>query len=331
MIVAVLGLPHVMGFELFTPGQVFGMANLALVEEDAPPRYDVRICAPTRTLTTMSEMGAVKIVAPHGIDALEAADVIIVPGAGDFLTDNHSVVAEQLRGAVERGAQVASVCVGAFTLAAAGLLAGRRATTHWRWSGELAQRYPDIQVDDTALFIDEGHVLTAGGIASGLDLCLHLIRQDGGPELAAKTARRLVIPAWRDEGQAPFIEHVPPVRPEQPLQPMIEWMKLHAHEPLDLNTIARQASLSARSLNRQFRIQFDTTPMQLLLQMRIDLARTLLETTELPMARVAEQSGLGSHALLRYHFARTVGMPPHRYRANYRSGRDASPRHHGNS
>jgi transcriptional regulator GlxA family with amidase domain len=324
MIVAVLGLPRVMGFELLTPGQVFGMANVALAEEGGPPRYDVRICALTRTVTTMSEMGEVKIIASHGMDALAEADVIVVPGTADFLTYNHAVVADQLCAAVDRGARVASVCVGAFTLAAAGLLAGRRATTHWRWSGELARRYPDVRVDDSALFIDEGHVLTAGGIASGLDLCLHLIRQDGGAELAAKTARRLVIPAWRDEGQAPHIEHLPPARPEQPLQATIEWMKSHAQEPLDLNTIARQASMSARSLNRQFRIQFDTTPMQLLLQIRIDLARTLLETTELPMARVAEESGLGSHALLRYHFARTVGMPPHRYRANYRSGRETA-------
>jgi transcriptional regulator GlxA family with amidase domain len=320
MIVAVLGLPHVMGFELLTPGQVFGMANMALAEEGALPRYEVRVCAPTGTITTWSEVGAVKIVAPYGMDALAAADVIIVPGTADFLTYNHTVVAGHLRDAVDRGARVASVCVGAFTLAAAGLLAGRRAATHWRWCDELARRYPDVQVDDSVLFVDEGTVLTAGGVASGLDLCLHLVRRDAGPELAARTARRLVIPPWRDGGQAPYIEHVAPVRAGQSLQPTIEWMKQHAHEPMDLNTIARHASLSARTLNRQFRIQYDTTPMKLLLQIRIDLARGLLETTELPMSRVAEKSGLGSHTLLRYHFARAVGMPPHRYRANYQAG-----------
>jgi transcriptional regulator GlxA family with amidase domain len=317
MIVAVLGLPRVLGFELLTPGQVFGMANLTLAAQAEPPRYDVRVCAPTGTITTMPELGAVKIVAPFGIDTLTTADVIIVPGTADFLTNNHDAVAGHLRDAVDRGARVASVCVGAFTLAAAGLLTGRRATTHWQWAGELARRYPDIQVDDSMLFVDEGRVLTAAGVTSGLDLCLHLIRQDAGPELAASTARRLVIPAWRGGGQAPYTEHRSPAGAGQSLQPTVDWMKQHAHEPLDLETIARHASCSVRTLNRQFRIRLGTTPMQLLLMMRIDLARGQLESTRLPMAHIAEKSGFGSHALLRYHFSRVVGVSPQRYRANY--------------
>jgi transcriptional regulator GlxA family with amidase domain len=171
------------------------------------------------------------------------------------------------------------------------------------------------------LFVDEGPVLTSAGVASGLDLCLHLVRQDAGAELAGRTARRVVIPAWRDGGQAQYIEHSGPVDANHPLQPTIAWMEENAVEALDLGTIAHHASVSVRTLNRQFREHFGTTPLGLLSMMRVDRARRLLESTDLPVDRVAEQSGFGSYASLRHHFLRTVGVSPQKYRQSYTAAR----------
>ncbi len=170
------------------------------------------------------------------------------------------------------------------------------------------------------LFVDEGPVLTSAGVASGLDLCLHLLRQHAGADLAARTARRVVVPAWRDGGQAQYIEHVGPADSEHPLQPTIDWMEENALDALDLQAIANHAAVSVRTLNRQFRDHFGTTPLGLLARMRVDRARRLLETTGLTVDRVAEQSGFGSYPSLRYHFLRTVGVSPHRYRQSYTAG-----------
>jgi transcriptional regulator GlxA family with amidase domain len=213
------------------------------------------------------------------------------------------------------------MCVGAFTLAATGLLDGRRATTHWQFAGELARRHPDIDVDPSVLFVDEGSVLTSAGVASGIDLCLHLIRQHAGADLAGRTARRVVVPAWRDGGQAQYIEHAGPAAADHPLQPTIAWMEEHALDALDLEAIANHASVSVRTLNRQFREHFGATPLELLARMRVDRARRLLESTELTVDRVAAQSGFGCYASLRYHFLRTAGVSPQRYRQNYTAGR----------
>ncbi|MCV7343226.1 GlxA family transcriptional regulator [Mycolicibacterium rhodesiae] len=314
MIVGVFGCEQVLGFELMIPGQVFGMANLALTEIAEPGRYDVRCCA-AGTITTTQEWGPIEIRAPFGLDELAAADVVIVPGKQDFLSPPDQYVIDILRAAYDGGARIGSICVGAFTLAAAGLLDGRTVTTHWQWADALARRYPEVEVDAGAMFIDDGQILTSAGVAAGLDLCLHLIRQDAGAELADRTARRLVLSSWRDGGQAPYIETS---RPEDDsLQAIVTWMEENALEPLDLDTIARHASMSVRSLNRHFRARLGTTPLQLLLQTRINLARRLLESTDLPMNRIAEQSGFASHTSLRYHFVRSVGVAPHKYRTSY--------------
>jgi transcriptional regulator GlxA family with amidase domain len=251
------------------------------------------------------------------MDALMDADLVVVPGTHRFLEEPDPQALSALRAAADNGARVAAMCVGAFTLAAAGLLDGRRATTHWQWAGELARRYPDIDVDPGVLFIDEGPVLTSAGVASGLDLCLHLIRQHAGPELAGRTARRVVIPAWRDGGQAQYIEHTGPAAANHPLQPTIAWMDENALDTLDLQAIANHASVSVRTLNRQFREHFGTTPLGLLTTMRVNRARRLLESTGLTVDRVAEQSGFGSYPSLRYHFLRTVGVSPQKYRQGY--------------
>jgi transcriptional regulator GlxA family with amidase domain len=326
MIIGVLALDQVMGFELMIPGQVFGMANLAAAEPEAPgrdgapvvpPGYEVRVCGQHPSISTTADWGHVEIRTPYGMEALIDADLVVVPGTHRFLEEPDPQALSALRAAADNGARVAAMCVGAFTLAAAGLLDGRRATTHWQWAGELARRYPGIDVDPGVLFIDEGPVLTSAGVASGLDLCLHLIRQHAGPELAGRTARRVVIPAWRDGGQAQYIEHAGPAAANHPLQPTIAWMDENALDALDLQAIANHASVSVRTLNRQFREHFGTTPLGLLTTMRVNRARRLLESTGLTVDRVAEQSGFGSYPSLRYHFLRTVGVSPQKYRQGY--------------
>jgi transcriptional regulator GlxA family with amidase domain len=327
MIVAVLALDQVMGFELMIPSQVFGMANLAAMERGAdddapePPGYEVRVCGQRPSISTTAEWGLVEIRTSYGLDALAEADLVVVPGTHRFLEEPEPQAISVLQAAADHGARVAAMCVGAFTLAAAGLLAGRRATTHWQFAGELARRYPDVDVDPSVLFVDGGPVLTSAGVASGMDLCLHLIRQHAGADLAARTARRLVVPAWRDGGQAQYIEHTGPTDADHPLQPTIAWMEENACDALDLQAIANHASVSVRTLNRQFRDHFGTTPLGLLAGMRVDRARRLLESTRLTTDRVAEQSGFGCYASLRYHFLRTVGVSPQKYRQSYTAGR----------
>jgi transcriptional regulator GlxA family with amidase domain len=325
MIVGVLALDQVMGFELMIPGQVFGMANQAATEpgaaghdgaSHAPPEYEVRVCGQP-SISTTADWGLVEIRTSYGMDALAEADLVVVPGTHRFLEQPDPQAISALRAAADNGARIASMCVGAFTLAAAGLLDGRRATTHWQFAGELARRHPAIDVDPSVLFVDEGPVLTSAGVASGLDLCLHLIRQHAGPDLAGRTARRVVIPAWRDGGQAQYIEHAGPADADHPLQPTITWMEENAVDALDLQAIANHASVSVRTLNRQFREHFGTTPLGLLTTMRVDRARRLLESTGLTVDRVAEQSGFGSYASLRHHFVRTVGVSPQKYRQSY--------------
>ena len=174
--------------------------------------------------------------------------------------------------------------------------------------------------------MDNGQTLTSAGISSGLDLCLHLVRSDYGAELAAKTARRLVLPSWRDGGQAQFIERTDPVDPGHRLRPTIDWMARNASAPLDLSAIADHASMSVRSLTRHFRAHIGTTPLGLLMRMRVDSARHLLESTHLPVDRIAQESGFGSEAALRYHFARNVGVPPQKYRSGHlTAGSSSSP------
>jgi transcriptional regulator GlxA family with amidase domain len=326
MIVAVLALDQVMGFELMIPGQVFGMANLAATagaiggDARAVPRYEIRVCGERPTISTTAEWGQVEIRTSSGLHALAEADLVVVPGNHRFMEEPGRRVLVALQSAADNGVRIASMCVGAFTLAAAGLLDGRRATTHWQFAEELARRYLEIDVDPNVLFVDEGPVLTSAGVASGVDLCLHLIRTHHGPDLAGQTARRLVLPAWRDGGQAPYIEHAGPVDADHPLQPTIMWMEDNALADLDLQAIANHASVSVRTLNRQFREHFGTTPMGLLARLRVDRARRLLESTGLTIDRVAEQSGFGSDASLRFHFLRTVGVSPQRYRQSYAAG-----------
>ncbi|GHF44287.1 AraC family transcriptional regulator [Streptomyces mashuensis] len=317
--VAVLALDGVVPFELSLPGQVFGTANQAA----GTPYYDLRVCAPGRSVTTSPEHGAFRIRTPYGLDGLDGLGegaTVVVPATAHFLAAPDPAVVEALRRAAARGARLASVCVGAFTLAATGLLDGRRATTHWQYAGELARRHPRVDVDPAVLFVDHGDLITSAGVAAGLDLCLHLVRRDLGADLAAATARRIVMPLQRDGGQAQYIERPQPPADPGALQPVLRWMESHLHEPLTLTAIATHARTSVRTLNRHFRAQTGTTPLQWLLHARIDRARQLLETTDLPVTLVADRTGFGSPTTLRHHFTRHTGTSPHAYRKAFRSG-----------
>jgi transcriptional regulator GlxA family with amidase domain len=213
---------------------------------------------------------------------------------------------------------VASICVGAFTLAAAGLLDGLRATTHWAAAAQLSRMYPSVEVDADVLFVDNGTVLTSAGAAAGMDMCLHMIRRDHGSAVAADVARLAVMPLERDGGQAQFIVHEPPAPDGSSLEPLLRWIDEHLHRELSVEEIAKHGAMSVRSLNRRFREQTGTTPLQWLHRSRLRRAQYLLETTGHPVERIAFQVGFGSPATFRAWFKRVVGTSPQAYRRAFR-------------
>jgi transcriptional regulator GlxA family with amidase domain len=259
---------------------------------------------------------------PWPLDDARHADTVVVPGLADINHVPSRQVADLLRAAAGRGARVASVCTGAFVLAAAGLLDGRRATTHWEGTAELARRYPHVDVDPDVLYVDDdGLVLTSAGLAAGLDMCLHMVSSDYGASVAAAAARRVVVPLVRDGGQAQFIEYQKPAATGPALSQTLTWMEANLHHPLTLHDIARHAATSVRSLTRHFHDQTGMTPIQHLLLLRIQRAKELLETTDIPVERLGDEVGFGSAVALRQQFTRRVGVSPQRYRAAFR-GRD---------
>ena len=304
--VTVLALDGVVAFDLSAPVQVFGSARLP----DGRAAYRVRVCAPEEEV----DAGFLALRAPWGLEALGEADTVVVPGRADPAAPLPGGVLEALRSAARGDARIASVCVGAFTLAAAGLLDGRRATTHWAAAGELARRYPGVEVDAGALYVDDGRVLTSAGAAAGLDLCLHMVRRDHGSAVAADAARVAVMPLERDGGQAQFIVHEPPGADGQSLEPLLRWMEENAHRRLTLGEISARAALSTRTLHRRFREQTSTTPLRWLQRARIRRAQRLLETTGHPVERIAGMVGFGSPTSFRDLFKDLVGTSPRDYR-----------------
>jgi transcriptional regulator GlxA family with amidase domain len=308
-VVAVVGLDRVVAFDLATPCEVFGATRFP----DGSRAYEVRVCAKEDAVATASGTGCFMLQSPWCIDDLTAADTVVVPGHADFLEVPDDHLLDLLRQAAARGARLASICTGAFPLAATGLLDGQRATTHWRWATELARRHPTITVDPAVLFVDNGALLTSAGIAAGLDLCLHLVRRDHGAAVAIETARNVVMPLQRDGGQAQFITNIGPDEASS-LRPTLGWMERNLDRSFALADIAAHAAVSIRTLNRQFRSQTGTTPQQWLQRARIQAAQRLLETTDLPVERVGERAGFHSPATFRMHFTRHVGTSPRAYR-----------------
>ncbi|WP_406368895.1 helix-turn-helix domain-containing protein [Streptomyces sp. NBC_00647] len=297
-------------FELALAYEVFGSAPDAV----PGPWYDIAVCGPDAV-----RVGRFLLEPDHGLDHLARADTVIVPGWADVDRDPPADLVDAVRAAHEAGARIASLCTGAFVLAAAGLLDGKRATTHWAHTQELAVRHPQVQVDPDVLYVDNGSVLTSAGKAAAMDLCLHLVRLDHGSSVANSVARRLVVPPHRDGGQAQFVTTPVPARDNHPLAELFPWVIERLDHPLTVEDLARQARMSSRNLGRHFRSVTGTTPLQWLLTQRIRHAQELLETTDAGVDTIAAATGMGTATTLRRHFNRTVGVPPDAYRRTFRS------------
>ncbi|WP_189533848.1 helix-turn-helix domain-containing protein [Streptomyces roseolilacinus] len=309
-------------FELSVAYEVFGSAPAGV----PVTWYDVAVCGPGAV-----RVGRFLLQPDHGLDRLPHADTVIVPGWADVEEEPPADLVDAVRAAHEAGARVVSLCTGAFVLAAAGLLDGRRATTHWAHTDALSARHPRVEVDRDVLYVDDGSVLTSAGKAAALDLCLHLVRLDHGPSVANTVARRLVVPPHRAGGQAQFVATPVPARDDHPLAALFPWVIARLDRPLTVEDLARQARMSSRHLGRHFRAATGTTPLQWLLTQRIRRAQELLEATDDGVDVIAAATGMGTAATLRRHFNRTVGVPPDAYRRAFRSrsrpGPYDSPRH----
>jgi transcriptional regulator GlxA family with amidase domain len=310
-VVAIVAMDGVVPFDLSIPCEVFQRVRLP----GGRAGYQVRVCGVTPEVNA----GAFTLRTHSGLEELARADTIILPGVADLNSPIPEELLRAVRSAAAKGARVASICSGAFLLAATGLLDGRRATTHWMAADELARRHPEIQVDPDVLYVDEGQFLTSAGAAAGMDLCLHLVRLDHGATVAADAARLAVMPLERDGGQSQFIVHAPPAPDGASLEPLLRWLEERLHEPLRLEDIARRAALSVRTLNRRFREQMGTTPLQWLLRARVRRAQQLLETTGHSVEVIAERVGFGSATAFREHFQRFVTTSPQAYRRAFRS------------
>jgi transcriptional regulator GlxA family with amidase domain len=312
--VAVLMFDRAPMFETAVPISVFGADRTA---NGAPEFTLLAVPGEDGPLRTT---GDVQLHAPHGLDALDRAAIVVVPTWRDPLEDPPEPVLAAIRAAHAGGALVVGLCLGAFVLAAAGLLEGRRSATHWYFAPTLAARYPGIAVDSSVLFVDDGDIVTSAGTAAGLDACLHVVRRGWGARAATAIARRMVVPPQRSGGQAQFIDQpIPQVRADTDLSETLEYIIEHLAEPLDVDVLARRSHLSRRTFDRRFRALTGSSPLQWLLHQRILHARRLLEDTDLPVDTVARRVGLANAISLRPHFHRVLGVSPQRYRDTFRS------------
>ncbi|MER7732857.1 helix-turn-helix domain-containing protein [Streptomyces erythrochromogenes] len=280
------------------------------------PGFDFALCT-ERPGPVPTDLG-VPLAIAHGLDRLAEADLVIALPWTGFRTPPAPAVLAALSAAHGRGALVAAHCVGAFALAAAGLLDGRRATTHWRFAELLAGRHPGVRVEPDALYIDEGTVLTGAGAAAGFDLCLHLLRREYGAAVANTIARDMVLPSHRDGGQAQYLAApVPEDCGDERLAEVLAWAVQNLHEPLPVAELARRALMSKRSFARRFAAATGTTPHAWLRNLRLSSAEELLETTDLPVEEIARRVGYGSAAILRDQFVRRRGVPPRSYRRSF--------------
>lgn len=281
----------------------------------ADPWYDFCVCGPDDARIG----GWFRPDMPHGFDELATADTVIIPACRNPYEPPPPELVDAVRAAHAGGARVVSICTGAFVLAAAGVLDGRRATTHWLYADALAEKYPRITVDPGVLYTEDGAVFTSAGKAAGMDLCLHLVRHDHGAAVANEVARRLVMPPHRDGGQAQFIPALISNGKDQLLDILLPWVTERLHQPLTVADLARHANMSTRNLTRRFNATTSLTPLQWLLRQRIYCAQELLETTDSSIERIAAQTGMGTAATLRRHFNRALGVAPDTYRRTFRA------------
>lgn len=316
-LVAVLALENVVPFNLGVPGQVFGAPTAELAG-----RYELLVCSPGRKVRTCEGL---IVHTEHGLELLAAADLVILAGTAPVATDVRGDVLDALHAAYERGARLVSLCTGAFVLAAAGLLDGRRATTHWLYTDDLATRFPSIDVQPGVLFIDDGQLLTSAGLAAGIDLCLHIVRSDHGAEVANRCARYVVSAPHRPGGQAQYIEAPVPLLSIDPLAAAQGWMLDQLDQDISLDQMATHSGMSRRTFTRQFRNATGTTPLQWLLDQRILHARRLLECTDRSIDQVAADCGMHNGTSLRRHFRAVTGTTPSAYRETF-THRSGAPR-----
>jgi transcriptional regulator GlxA family with amidase domain len=309
--VVAIALPGVAPFELGVLCEVFGIDRT----DQGLPSFDFDVVG-VRTGRVPTSVGF-SIDVRHGLDRAVAADLVAVPA---YTADGPvpPAVLKLLRATVERGARVLSVCSGAFVLGEAGLLDGRRCTTHWMHTEELSRRFPLANVDPDVLYVDDGQVLTSAGTAAGIDLCLHIVRQEFGAAAANGVARRMVVPPHRDGGQAQFVETPIPIRPADTLEEVLTWMSAHLDEDMTVDSLAARALMSPRTFARRFRAETGTTPYHWLTGQRILLAQRLLEETEDTVDAIADRVGFGTAAVLRHHFSRWRGTSPQSYRRTFR-------------
>jgi AraC family transcriptional activator FtrA len=318
--VAVLAYDGLCTFEFGVAVEVFGLAR----PEMGPDWY--RFAVSALEPGPLRAAGGVRILADGGLEVLAEAGTIVVPGWRGVREPVPAALAEALRAAHDRGARLVSICSGTFVLGAAGLLEGRRATTHWRYVEALRAAYPGVRVEPDVLYVDEGQVLTSAGSAAGIDVCLHLVRRDFGPEAANRLARRLVVPPHREGGQAQFVERpVPPAREGARLGPLLDRMRARLAEAQPVATLAREAGMSPRTFLRRFRAATGTTPGEWLLAERLARARELLEAGEHTVDDLAAACGFGAAAGLRHHFRERLGTSPAAYRRRFAPRERAPP------
>ncbi|MER7493594.1 helix-turn-helix domain-containing protein [Streptomyces pharetrae] len=300
-------------FEVGVATELFGLPRPELGLPG--PLYEVTLCTPTPEVRM--NHGFFRLTGVPGLDAVDDADTLVVPGRPDNVVPRVAPVLEAIRRTHARGARVVSFCTGSFALAEAGLLDGRRATTHWMWADAFRDLHPAVLLEPDVLFVDEGDVLTAAGSAAALDLGLHLVRRDHGAEIANAVSRRLVFAAHRDGGQRQFVERpVPDVRDES-LGPLLAWAQERLAEPLTVAGLAARAAVSPATLHRRFRAQLGTTPLAWLTGERVALACRLIERGEERLDVVAARSGLGTAANLRARLRRETGLSPSAYRRRF--------------
>ncbi|MDP4508867.1 helix-turn-helix domain-containing protein [Nonomuraea turcica] len=306
--VAVLAFDGMAPFELGSVVELFGLPRPEL----DVPWYDLKVCA--ETLEPLRVVGGFTMRAEHGLDVLAGADTVIVPGADVHAPASGELVAA-LRQAHARGARMVSICSGAFALAAAGLLDGRVATTHWRYADLLQDRHPAVRVNPSVLYVDEGDVLTSAGSAAGLDLLIHLVRTDHGPGVANTVARRLVVPPHREGGQAQFIEAaVTAVEDDDAVARAMSWAMDNLARPIAVADLARVANMSQRSFIRHFKRQTGTSPLRWVIAQRVAASLTMLESTAAPVEEIGAAVGFESPVTFRHHFTKTMRTSPSAYR-----------------
>ena len=312
--VAVVALADVIAFDLATAVEVFGRVVLPSGE----PGYRVLVCGTAPAVSA----GPLRIATHHGIAELDGADTIVVPGRNDVTAGTSDDVLRALKSAYARGARIASICSGAFTLAEAGLLDDRRATTHWLAADLFRATYPAVDLDPDVLYVDEGQVLTSAGASAGLDLCLHMVARDYGAAVAAYAARLAVAPLHRSGGQAQFIlRNTAPAKhiaERTELDDVLAWIEQEAHRELTLRDIAGRAAMSVRTLNRRFQAETGQTPMQWLTGVRVRHAQQLLESTAHGVEKIGRDVGFSSPANFREQFRRLAGVAPQSYRNTFR-------------